>query len=68
MTPNELRAQTQKLIADSAELVQTSTEYAEKACLAWASGNFVEHYTQVGEQTAKRLDEQYRATQQAQDQ
>ena len=63
MTPEELREQTQQLIQNSVELVKESTEYANRACIAWASGNFVEHYKGIGQQIAQRVDDEYRASQ-----
>ena len=63
MTPEELREQTEQLIAESVGLVRTATDYAVEASLAFASGNFPEHYKRMGQHAKQRIDDQYAETQ-----
>lgn len=64
MTPEELREQTQQLIQSSVDLVTESTEYAQRACIAWGSGNFPEYYQDIGQQVKQRVDDEYEASKQ----
>ena len=63
MTPEELAAETARLIEDSTALVKQATEAANKASLAFATGNFPEYWKQTGEEAKQRLDERYEEAQ-----
>ena len=59
MTPEELAAETARLLEDSAALVKQATEAANLASLAFATGNFPDYWKQTGEEAKQRLDERY---------